>query len=273
MTSEQVQKRKTEAELLKASRKLSMESLDRKAHWGTGVKIDEYEEAVKNAVDTEPLEQALDQFGQETLVTENLFDRLASQIDFTDLFAASMVENLQGIVAETFQRGSSRVVTTEGETLDVGFDAEPRRLVEQLQQQEIYLKNLAEDSQEKVRDVIVKGSEEGKSIGEMKDEIVNEVEDLTSHRAETIARSEVVEASNEGSKAAMEEAGIEKVMIHAEIDRQTCEEGSFSWTGPDGTEYTTCRDWHQEVFNREDVPSIPSESHPNDRCALIAHVE
>lgn len=258
-------------QLAKAQRLMrqNKEDLDRRKHWGAKTRMQEYQDAVVNSLDLEPLEEALDSFSQEALVSENLFDRLASQIDFTDLFKASMVDELQEILVKTFKQGGSRVLTVDGESLDVAFDVEPERITDQLRNQEIYLKNLAEDAQERVRDSIIQGAEEGKSIGEMKDDIMEDVEGMTEHRAETIARSETIEASNKGTETAMDEAGIEEAVIDASLDNQICDEGTFSWHGPDNTEYTSCKEWNGVKFDREDLPSIPKDSHPNCRCSIL----
>jgi len=245
------------------------EDLDRRKHWGADTRIQEYQDAVLENVDLEPLKQALQGFSQENVVTESLFDNLASQIDFEDLFKAEMADQLREILVKTFEQGGSRVLTVDGDSLEIAFDVEPERITEQLQKQDIYLKNLAEDAQETVRDTIVKGAEEGKSIGEMQDEIVDNVDNMTRHRAETISRTETIKASNKGTEEALDQAGIEEAVVDASIDRQTCEAGSFSWTSRDGNEYTSCREWNGVKFNREDLPSIPKDSHANCRCALL----
>jgi len=245
------------------------EDLDRRKHWGVESRANEYQETIVNSLNLEPLEEALSNVSQENVVTESLFDRLSQSIDFTDLFAAEMTDKLREIITKTFKQGGNRVLTVDGDRLKVAFDVEPERITDQLQNQDIYLKNLAEDAQERVRESIVQGAEEGKTIGEMKDDIMDDVEDLTSHRAETIARTETVEASNRGTEEAMDQANIEEAVVDATINRQTCEEGSFSWRGPDGTEYTSCREWNGVKFNREDLPAIPKVSHPNCRCSIL----
>lgn len=267
--------RETKTELVKAKRKLeqSDDELDRRKHWGVETRVDEYKETVLENIDLSELEETLDSFNEENVVTENLFDNIASQIDFSSLFAAGTVDELKGILVEMFEKGSSRVLTTDGDTLSVDFDQAPERIMDQLEQQEIFLKNLQEDAEEKVRDVIIEGSEQGKSIGEMQDEIVDKVEGMTEQRAETTARSELVKASNEGTEQALDEAGIESVMVDASIDRQTCEKGTFSWRSSDNTEYTSCREWDGKTFDRENSPNIPRASHPNCRCALLADLD
>ena len=267
--SQRIEERKKKARLVKAKRRLErQDELDRRKHWGVETRINEYRDTIVDNIDFSELEDVLDQFNEENIVTEDLFDNIASQINFSNLIKAETVDELQRIVAEMFERGSTRVLTVDGESLSVSFDEKPRRLVNQLEQQEIFLKNLQEDAEEKVRDIIIRGSEEGKSIGEMQDEIMEGVESMTKHRAETTARSELVNASNEGTKAAMDEAGIEEGMIDASIDSQTCEPGSFS-TRVNGETVTSCREWDGEVVERSEMPNIPRDSHPQCRCALL----
>jgi len=249
------------------------EDLDRRKHWGAETRMQEYQDAILESLNLEPLEDALDSFSQENVVTESLFDRLSQSIDFKGLFADNMIDELQEILVKTFKQGGNRVLTVDGDSLDVAFDVQPERIVDQLQSQEIYLKNLAEDAQKRVRESIIKGAEEGKSIGEMKDDILDDVEGMTEHRAETIARSEVIDASNKGTEEAMDKVGIKEAVIDASIDKQTCEKGSFSWTASDGSEYTSCQEWNGEKFDREELPSIPKDSHPNCRCAILVATE
>jgi len=269
MTTEAVKKRKRRAELMQAKRQLDMQNLNRRAHWGTGVKITEYEDAVKDSVNLEPLEKALDGFKNENVVTESLFDNLSNQIDFSELFSDELSDKLAEIVAETFKLGGNRLITVDGDTLSVSFDAKPQRLISQLEEQEIYLKNLSEAAEETVRDTIIRGSEEGKSIGDMQDEILDNVDKMTENRAETIARTEVTKASNNGTEEAARQAGVTSMAVSAELDRQTCEAGTFEWRSRDGETYTSCEEWDGEVFSIDDVPPIPQSSHPNCRCALI----
>jgi hypothetical protein len=265
--------RQTRTELVKAKRKLeqSDSELDRRKHWGVETRVEQYKETILDNIDLSQLEDTLDEFNQENAVTESLFDNIAAQIDFNDLFAAATVDELNEILIEMFEKGSSRLLTTDGEALSVEFDGRPERIMDQLQQQEIFLKNLQEDAESKVKDIITQGAEEGKSIGEMQDEIVDGVEDMTEHRAETTARSELVKASNEGTEAALDEAGIENVMVDASVDNQTCEPGTFDVT-IEGETYTSCREWDGETFDRENAPSIPRASHPQCRCALLADI-
>jgi hypothetical protein len=80
-----------------------------------------------------------------------------------------------------------------------------------------------------------------------------------------------VEASNKGTEQALDKANIEKAMIDASLDSQTCEPGTFNVT-IEGETYTSCREWDGLIVDRRNLPQIPSESHPNDRCAILAHV-
>lgn len=266
--------RQTKTELVKAKRKLeqSDEELDRRKHWGVETRVKEYKETILDNIDLSQLEDTLDEFNQENAVKESLFDNIAAQIDFSSLFAAGTVDELKGIVAEMFEKGSSRLLTTDGNTLSVEFGEKPERIMNQLEQQEIFLKNLQEDAEEKVRDVIVNGAEDGKSIGEMKDEIVEEVEDMTEHRAETTARSELVKASSKGTQSALEEAGVEEIMWDASDDRQICDPGTFS-TRAEGEEFTHCGALDGEVFDRRESPTPVSDTHPNCRCAVLVVTE
>jgi len=267
MTMNEVEKRR---QLAKAQRLMrqNREDLDRRKHWGAETRMQEYQEAVLENVDLEPLEETLDEFRQENVVSESLFNRIAQSIDFEDLFKEQMVEQLQEILVKTFKDGGSRVLTVDGDRLDVAFDVEPERITAQLQNQDIYLKNLAEDAEKTVRETIIEGAEEGKSIGDMKDDVMDNVDDMTEHRARTISRSETIKASSEGTQTALEEAGVEKVVWDASINRQTCEEGTFS-VRVNGTEYTSCRELNAETFDREDVPTPVKHTHPNCRCSIL----
>lgn len=251
--------------------RIARRQIQTRAYWGTDTKIKEYKNAVTDSVDLDPLRDALDDFKRENIKRESLIQNLMGSIDFQGLFATSMVENLREIIAETYKQGGSRVITVKGNKLEVG-EVDPRRIQDQLQSQDIYLKNLSDDAQERVRDSLVQGANEGKTVSDMKDDILNDVDSMVDHRAENIARSETIEASAKGSKQAMEEAGVDKVTMVAEIDQRNCEEGSFSFKA-NGKEYTSCPEWDGEVFDREDAPTPVKSSHPQCRCAVAAYVE
>lgn len=247
----------------------------KRSYWGTGKKIGEYQDAISDALDTEELESAIDSVTDnrrnEKVISESLIDDLVASLDFDALFDAAVVSQLEELVMESYKEGGSRLLTTDGDKLDP-FDVSPRRIVDQLKGQEVYLRNLSRDAEERVRSTLEQGVEDGRTLSDMRDDIVNGVEDMTEQRAETIARSEITKASSKGTQQAMEEAGVETVQMFAEIDDRTCESGSFEWRGPDGT-YTSCREWHREEFDREDAPTPVRDSHPNCRCALLVVTE
>lgn len=249
-----VQRRARRKKIRDKSR-LMRRKIDSKKYWGVGVNIQQYRDTVVDSVNTEPLRDALQGF--ESTLTESLIDDLMQQIDFSQLFEAVVLDKLQEVLAESFKKGGSRVLTVDGEKLDP-FDVSPERIIGQLQQQEIFLKNLSNDAEERVRDILVQGVEQGKTIGEMQDDIVTGVEDMVESRAETIARSEVIKASSRGTEEAMKEAGVERVIWVSAEDDRVCE---------------FCQDLNESIWDREEAPQPVSDSHPNCRCILVADID
>lgn len=253
-------------------KEISGDEATKRKYWGTGKKIEEYRDVVVESVNVAPLKDVIDSISDdrrsEKRVSENLVKTLMQSVDFEELFERAVVERLRELVAESFKEGGSRLLTVGGDSLDP-FDVDPVHIVDQLESQEIFLKRLSSDVEERVRQILLNGVDQGKSLQDMRSELVDGVESLTESRAETIARSEITKASSRGTEQAMKEAGVEQVQMLAEIDDRTCEPGTFEWESVDGRTFTSCREWHRAEFSRDDAPRPVRDSHPNCRCALL----
>ena len=103
----------------------------------------------------------------------------------------------------------------------------------------------------------------GFAAGESMDEIAKRITDtfdfFNEARAQRIARTEIMSASNQGALQGYSESGVvEQVEFYAALDERTCD---------------MCSDMHGETFDIDDAPPLPDSTHPNCRCVYIPIVE
>ena len=103
---------------------------------------------------------------------------------------------------------------------------------------------------EDIREILVKGHEQGENWKEQKKKIENKIKNPV--RAEMIAITELGHAYNTSTKNTYKGAGANKVVWHASIDIKTCD---------------TCRTLHGQVFDIDNAPDNPA--HPRCRCTWL----
>lgn len=240
--------------------RMAQRQIDKKKYYGVGVEVDRYEDLMKDVVDMEEVEKALQLLdtGRESVRTENLVDQILNQInDVDDFFDNRVIAKLGGVLERSFEKGAKRVLTMDGDKLEVPDVKDTEALNRLMEDQKDYFKNLSEDAKNTIRDELRQGFDEGESIPELKNRITDEVEQMTKNRAETTARSEVIKASAKGTDASMEKAGVEEVVWLATLDKRVCE---------------TCEDLHESKWSRSDPnrPMPVEDTHPNCRCTFVA---
>lgn len=233
---------------LKNKSRVYHRKINKRKHYGLGVEIEEYEEAMKNSIDKEAIDDVLSRYKESTL-TESVVEDIVAQIGLSLIMDDQAVTAAGNVIMRSYEKGSNRVFDTKGEKLETP-DVSKRPAEEMSQEQLDYFENMAEDTRDQVRDDLKNGIEEGKSIPDMRDEIMDDVDNITSNRAETIARSEVIKASSKGTEQAMDEAGIENVIWLATEDDRTCEQ---------------CEGFHETRWERDnpDRPMPVEDTHPN----------
>ena len=102
-------------------------------------------------------------------------------------------------------------------------------------------------------DSLAAGYAQGESITDLTTRVQDFFND--SARAQRIARTETITASNQGALYGYKEAGCDQCEFYTAQDERTCE---------------TCNDLNHEVFNVADADNIITGStHPNCRCCFL----
>jgi len=237
----------------KNKNKVFHKKINKRKYYGVGVDIDEYEELIENSIDYDELDEYLSTLREKTL-TESYIDDARNLIN--NVFDTGMMQKVKDLFTDAHDKGTKRVFDKEGEQIDTG-DVDPRGVEQLANEQRDYIENLHEDAGEKVEEELTKAMEEGESIPEARDRLMNELDGLTKNRAETIARSEIIKASSKGTEDAMDEAGIDEVIWIATEDNRVCED---------------CKALHMKPFKREKAPTPVESTHPNCRCTVAADI-
>lgn len=233
--------------------------INRIKHYGTKSLIKQYTDLVAEAY--KPFFERL-----ESILNSNISNEAAPGILAYILgnlgvvtFSPTTILNINKILEEGFGRGARRVFTRTGQQLKVGEITNKEPLKALARQQIIYLREMEEAIRQTVKDVITVGLGEGKSIFEIKKDIMEKSQRITKHRAETIARSEIIKVSTEGTKQSMKEAGIERYLWLTARDNRVC---------------LICQNMEKgNSYSFEDGPMPVKDSHPNCRCTIVAEIE
>ena len=78
-----------------------------------------------------------------------------------------------------------------------------------------------------------------------------------SKRAQVIARTEILRASNQGALAVYQQYGVKRVMWLAAADERTC---------------PICGALHRKLFPIEQIPFGAPPAHPRCRCFIVPHI-
>lgn len=99
-----------------------------------------------------------------------------------------------------------------GAELDVAFALDnefAQRFVEQYTFP--FAEALTQASQDRIREIILAGQRDGLTVAEMRDRLLEEFDDWSEARAERVARTETIRATNAGAVMAYQQVGVEMV--------------------------------------------------------------
>ncbi|MFO7274421.1 MAG: phage portal protein, partial [Bacillota bacterium] len=166
-----------------------------------------------------------------------------------------------------------------GSELDVAFDLDneyARRFVQQYVFP--FAQTLADGSVDRVRRVILAGQQEGLTVAEMRNRLLDEFDDWTVTRAEMVARTETIRASNAGALMAYRYAGVQMVeWLPAGDACPYCKALEGKRWAAGSALFDIGDEWHPEGVERpfrityEPVRHPPL--HPHCRCTLVPVVE
>lgn len=116
-------------------------------------------------------------------------------------------------------------------------------------------KGINETTLKALRSTLLEGFDEGESIPRLARRVRSVYSDAERHRAFTIARTEIVTASNKGAEQRYRQEGVERVEWYTALDERTCPE---------------CFPLHGKTYAINDGPR--PALHPNCRCVITAVV-
>jgi SPP1 gp7 family putative phage head morphogenesis protein len=120
------------------------------------------------------------------------------------------------------------------------------------------IKGISDTTLDKLKITLTEGIEAGESIPKLASRISAVYEEAKGTRAEKIARTETIAASNQGALQAYKQSGVvEKKEFYCAIDERTCDE---------------CISLHKEIIGLDDSFSNGMDSppiHPNCRCVVL----
>ena len=230
--------------------------INKRKHYGVGVDIKEYEELIQETIDYSELDDYLSSLKEKTL-TESFVDDAVNRI--RNLFDTGVAEKITDIFQDSHDKGTRRLFDKDGEQIDIE-DVEPRGLEKLTKKQSDYLENLEQDMGNEVENELQKAMKKGESIPEARDRLINQLDNMSKNRAETIARSEIIKASSKGTENAMDEAGVDKVIWVSTDDSRTCGHPDNPNKAPD---WGGCWELHRKPFERREAPTPVEDTHPN----------
>jgi len=200
-----------------------------------------------------------------------------ASLDFNNLFRAEIFIVLGEILESTFNKGGRRVFDTKGEPIEVDFNSVKNRDAVQalLTSQRSYFVNLTEDIRDKIFEELQVSLEKGEGIPQATKRVMKAAEGLSKHRAQTIARSEIIKASSLGTQNSLEAAGIEEAFYLPTpgndngFDKKVAEVCRQNHTGKQRGPY---KFGEYQPYPVRSVPIPVRDSHPNCRCTIIGNI-
>ena len=111
-----------------------------------------------------------------------------------------------------------------------------------------------EETANRLAQALGDGFDAGESINQIAERVKQVFTEASDYRAQMIARTEVMGASNQGNVLGYKEMGVSQVEWLTARDERTCE---------------ICDPMDGDVENIESAPPLPASTHPNCRCLWI----
>lgn len=175
-------------------------------------------------------------------------------------------DKIQDFFYNAFNKGSKRVLTKDGEQVQFGEVQDTRAIDFMINKQVQYFKGLTEDQSKAVLKIIADGRNTKKTSAEISKDIQKSVKTLTKARCNTIARTEIVKAHNQGQVQTMKELGVDTYRYITANDNNVakiCKKNQ----GPRGRE----RIYKLDEAGTPKNPLPVINSHPNCRCVIVCN--
>lgn len=182
-------------------------------------------------------------------------------------------------VGKSFREGGNRVLDRHGNRVPQLSKVQDTEAVNILMtRQGSAIVGLHEELMVEARAIVALGIEDGKGIPEIRKDLQEAIPNMVDHRAERIARSEIVQAHAEGFEQTIKVNGIKKTDWVTHHDDKTCpyckflHGKTFSSSAPRKVGWPKNLDelkqWYKDGYNL--VPMV--NTHPHCRCAKVAHL-
>lgn len=236
--------------------KIYHRKINRQKYYGVKKIIKEYEKEIQAIY--EPLFKKIKEIKeaniQEAFKIKNILALIGEVV-----IPVRSIDKIQQFIKEAYEKGGKRVFTKTAHKIKVA-EVKPTPILRSIHVRQIqYLEKLNEDLKEAIENILIDGVAEGKEIYEITKEIEDKVKRKIKTRAETIARSEIIKASAEGTRQIMRQAGVKHYIWLTARDDRVCK---------------TCQALDGKKF-RIDDPNAPlpvKDTHPNCRCVLVADI-
>lgn len=218
---------------------------------------DDLEEAFDEVVDEQ------DSYTKQELQTKftRSLEQVIDGLNIADALSGILVQFGMDAMEKSAEHDEGKVrqqlrEAAEGEDFDIeiDFDVTDTHAAEQLEQQLLNDSSVIEETmKDTLKEQVFRGFDEGKNPRDVADDILDRVDDMSQHHARTIARTELLSASRNGSQALAESTDV-------------IEEKEWIATS-DGRE----REWHGEMkgvqVDKHDsfvVPDLGLSHQPSD---------
>jgi len=182
----------------------------------------------------------------DALTTTSQIDQIIQGID-----SHEFASEIRAGITEAYQKGLQL-----NQNMELGFslDRTDRRALDYIKEYPLIIaEHVRDDIHNALKRELHEGMSKGESIQKVKKRI-QEVFDTTPRRAETIARTEVSNASAWGKINQIRSFGGKKWQFYATEDERTC---------------PICMEHHEKIYSIDDLEYKPP-LHPNCRCTILS---
>lgn len=177
-------------------------------------------------------------------------------------FADSSKAKVMDWIQDTYARSAGKaekMVTGSRQRVNIGVIMGPRGQLTDDQFKAISvgvgndIESISVDAKKKLTRIITEGIENGEGQAKVARRIKDEL-GMVKNRAQTVARTETLNAYRAGAKSSYERNNVEEVEWYAALDDRVCDE---------------CAALHEKKFPIDDIPKVHGGTNINCRCIQL----
>ena len=199
-----------------------------------------------------------------SLKTEGVTKGVADYFTAINKRMGALLNKAIKILRDTYDKGTKRIMDQDGNEVRLEEPEDTVAINQLIGEQQTYYANVSEEQSKKVNQIIADGLEDGTPTKKIASRINQSVRKISSRRANTIARTEIVKSHNLGQVETMRQAGIKKYNYITANDNKVAEICKKN-QGPKGRE----RIYEIAKAGTPDNPLPVINSHPNCRCTVV----